>query len=219
MKRFHQILAVAALACAIVSCGGDNDRSRATTIATPVTHAQASPKLAVTPFPGPTPTEMGMYLPGTRAGNAKVDTILGLYERKDIEGLDALLLYRPLPCVATLDRRFPQCSDGIALGTPISGVETGGCEGGVRSRDFVRVVLQGRVREMVYLFGVYQAPGFGQPEKIETVILMGHSPQDKSPWRIPLDANGTILRIEDGCGGYNVPDTGFTWILEPKAPG
>lgn len=178
----------------------------------PVTSTNAAPTPTVTPYAEPPLIHQGMHPRGTRTGNSMVDRVLDLYEQQNAGGLVSLVRFQDLPCVATLDPIRPQCPPGVPLGTVVPGTRIESCEGGMRSSERIQAMFERELRDPGLLYGVYR-----DPDRDEVIVLIGRGPEDKAPLRLPLDTDGRIPRVEVGCGGYNVPLEGVTWVLPPAA--
>jgi hypothetical protein len=113
-----------------------------TTTFTPIPTATATPECdekcewlrTYTPIPTATlGPPAAAYPVGTRTGEPAVDSILDAIERRDQSALTKLIGLTTLPCVA-MGNRQPEpllCRDGVAPGTPKSGIWIAHVEGGL----------------------------------------------------------------------------------------
>ncbi len=218
------LAAIAALACFGAACSGGGGRPSASSApaGTPVEHATSVSTVTATATepprnptfpPPPTATLAGMYPPGTRSGEAAVDAVIAAMENRDAVQLESHIAYQLLPCVELLDDMAPRCPPGTAAGTPVRAVRFGQCEGGIRSDEFMRNLFGQLFADRRYLYGVYQVAGAAG---VETIVLFGRSPKDDAPVMVPVDADGSIPQMKMGCGTYEIPREGVTWIVPPK---
>lgn len=218
------VAAIAALACFGAACSGGGGGPSATSASagTPVEHAASVSTVTATATepprnptfpPPPTATLAGMYPPGTRTGEAAVDAVIDAMENRDAVKLESHIAYQLLPCVEFLDRWSPQCPAGVAIGTPVRASRFNHCEGGISSDEFMRLAIGRMFADRRYLYGVYQATGAAG---VETIVLFGRSPRDDSPVILPIDSTGFMPRMEVGCGSYEIPRDGITWLVPPK---
>jgi hypothetical protein len=145
-----RLLLISMVALLLAACGPQHDSSPTTS---PV-EASASPTAASTPTATPTPEcdekcellktitplptstigpPAAAYPAGTRTGEPVVDSIIDAIEGRDQSALTKLIGLTTLPCVA-MGNRQPEpllCRDGVAPGTPKTGIWITHVEGGL----------------------------------------------------------------------------------------
>ena len=128
------------------SCGGGDSAAKSPTLL-PSTTTTATASTAATPVPvTETPAANGLpraYPAGTRTGIAEADAVLAALEAPTPDGLKALFMLTPSPCVndpKTITNP-PLCPPGVAAKTMVPVFRAMGCE--AHWPDYLESVLSG----------------------------------------------------------------------------
>lgn len=195
MRRLLTLVALCSLAI-LAACDGDADDTPSPTPTAAVTTTVAVPAPS-TPSPTATPDATPPSPPGPRrTGDPALDAIIEAVESHDIDGLLELVELQSIECRIDPDMTWhPECTEGQAEGTVISGIVQSACEGQINPD--VRGVLEPFVRQV---HGFWAAVSVGEsmvyPDGNPDTLLVFHR------WVVVGDAPpadlAVFLAVRDG---------------------
>jgi hypothetical protein len=188
-----------AAALVVVLAAACNDDAARDVVATATLGSLASPTAPTTPTAAPVPTSTPVSEP---SGITTVDRIIRAVQTEDYETLDALLQYRPVPCVTEVEGfgAPPECLEGEEEGTLVNVFAGAQCHGWFARPDDYDVTnfpLRG-----ARLYAVYETGPNHFPEGDYAIIFEGGG-RDERPdgiaWQFVADDVG-ITGVHHGCG-------------------